>query len=65
MQALVLLSQTIRDNEWSNKLILNGSIVRLGTASDVIDQVYGHRECGIELHIDDRVLYLAVRRWSK
>lgn len=55
MQALVLLSQTIRDNEWSNKLILNGSIVRLGTASDVIDQVYGHRECGIELHIDDRV----------
>lgn len=55
MQALVLLSQTIRDNEWSKKLILNGSIIRLGTASDVIDQVYGHRECGIELHIDDRV----------
>ena len=49
LQALVLLHQTIRDNEWSNQLLLNGSVVRLGTASDVIDQVNGKHEFGIEL----------------
>ena len=54
LQSLVLLSQTIRDNEWSKKLILNGSIIRLGTASDVIDQEFGYHECGIELQSDDR-----------
>ena len=49
MQALVLLHQTIRDHEWSRRLMLNGTSVRLGTASAVIDDVYGRRTCGIAL----------------
>ena len=47
MQALVLLHQTMRENEWSFHLMLNGATLRLGTAADVIDQVYGRRECEI------------------
>ena len=49
MQALVLLHQTIRDHEWSRRLMLNGRSIRLGTASAVIDDVYGRRTCGIAL----------------
>ena len=54
IQALVLLNQTMRDNEWSSQLILNGSVIRLGTAADVIDQVYGRHSCGIELLGENR-----------
>ena len=39
MQALVLLHQTMRDHEWSDKLMLNGSVIDLGTVADVVDQV--------------------------
>ena len=53
MQALVLLHQTIRDHEWSRRLMLNGTSVRLGTASAVIDDVYGRRTCGIALQDGD------------
>ena len=49
LQTLVLLHQTMRDHEWSNRLILNGSAVRLGTVADVIDQVHGRRSCEITL----------------
>ena len=49
MQALVLLHQTMREHEWSSRLMLNGSAVRLGTAIDVIDQVHGRRDFGITL----------------
>ena len=49
MQALVLLHQTIREHEWSRRLMLNGTSIRLGTASAVIDDVYGRRTCGIAL----------------
>ena len=41
MQALVLLHQTMREHEWSSRLMLNGAAVRLGTAADVIDQIHG------------------------
>lgn len=54
MQALVLLHQTMRENEWSSRLILNGATVRLGTAADVIDQVYGRNTCAICLLDDNR-----------
>lgn len=54
MQALVLLHQTMCEHEWSLQLMLNGAAVRLGTASDVVDQVHGRRECGIELLDDDK-----------
>ena len=49
MQALVLLHQTMREHEWSSRLMLNGAAVRLGTVADVIDQVHGHRAYGIAL----------------
>ena len=49
LQALVLLHQTMREHEWSSRLMLNGAAVRLGTVGDVIDQLHGHRACGIVL----------------
>lgn len=49
LQGLVLLNQTIREHEWSTRLMLNGAAMRLGTVSDVIDQIHGRRECGIAL----------------
>ena len=49
MQALVLLHQTMREHEWSSRLMLNGATIRLGTVADVIDQVYGRHVCGIDL----------------
>ena len=52
LQALVLLQQTMREHEWSSRLMLNGSTIRLGTVADVIDQVHGQRTCSITL-VDD------------
>ena len=56
MQALVLLHQTIRDHEWSTRLMLNGTSIRLGTASAVIDDVFGRRTCAIAL-LDGHIAY--------
>lgn len=41
LQSLVLLHQTMQENEWSTRLILNGTAAVLGTATDVIDKVNG------------------------
>ena len=49
LQALVLLHQTMREHEWSSRLMLNGSAVRLGTVADVIDQMQGSRSVEIAL----------------
>lgn len=49
LQALVLLHQTMREHEWSSRLMLNGASVELGTVFDVIDQVHGRRSCEIVL----------------
>ena len=49
LQALVLLHQTMREHEWSLRLMLNGKSVQLGTVSDIVDKVYGQRECEIGL----------------
>lgn len=55
-QALVLLHQTIRENEWSSRLVLNGDILKLGTVQDVVNKVHGRH--GFELAItDDESLY--------
>ncbi len=54
LHALGLLQQTIREHEWSTRLILNGVSARLGVVSDVVDQVYGRRECEIGLVYSDR-----------
>lgn len=43
LQALVLLHQTMRDHEWSRRLLLNGDAINLGTVSDVVDKVHGRR----------------------
>lgn len=56
LQALVLLHQTMREHEWSSRLMLNGTTVRLGTVADVIDQVHGQRHCGIAL-LDSEQVY--------
>ena len=50
LQALALLHQTMRDHEWSTRLMLNGSAIQLGTVSDVVDKVHGRYafEIGIE-----------------
>ena len=53
MQALVLLHQTMREHEWSSRLMLNGAAVRLGAVADVVDQVHGRRDCGIALLDND------------
>ena len=49
MQPLVLLHQTMREHEWSLRLMLNGSAIRLGAVADVIDQLHGRRSCEITL----------------
>ena len=56
MQALGLLHQTMREHEWSSRLMLNGNAVRLGSVADVIDQVHGRRTCGVALR-DDETTY--------
>ena len=59
LQGLALLHQTMREHEWSPRLMLNGTAVRLGTVADVIDQVQGRRECEIGLLDGDTVF-----RWT-
>ena len=49
LQALVLLHQTMREHEWSSRLMLNGGAVRLGTVADVIDLVHARDSFGIAL----------------
>ena len=56
LQALVLLHQTMREHEWSLRLMLNGESVQLGTVSDIVDKVYGRRECEIGL-VDGETSY--------
>ena len=36
LQSLVLLQQTMRANEWSTRLLLNGNTINLGTVSDAL-----------------------------
>lgn len=40
-QSLVLLRQTMRVDEWSKRLYLNGVDLELGTVMDVVDKVHG------------------------
>ena len=49
LQALVLLHQTFRDNPWSPRLMLNGSVANLGAVTDVMDQSHGSDRLGIGL----------------
>ena len=56
LQALVLLHQTMREHEWSTRLMLNGASIRLGTVSDVVDKVHGRSNFEIGV-VDDDVQY--------
>ena len=49
IQSLVLLHQTMREHEWSARLSLNGSVTRLGTLNDVMNQMHGRDSFGIGL----------------
>ena len=49
LQAMVLLHQTILEHEWSTRLQLNGSELKLGTVADVVDKVHGRREFSINI----------------
>lgn len=49
LQALVLLHQTMREQEWSTRLMLNGKSLQLGTVLDVVDKVHGRRQLEIGL----------------
>lgn len=57
MQALGLLHQTMREQEWASRLMLNGETLNLGTASDVVDQLSSEHDCGIELIDGEDDLY--------
>jgi predicted ATPase len=41
LQSLVLLHQTMNEHEWAHCLMLNGTAIKLGTLTDVIDKVNG------------------------
>ncbi|MBF0528303.1 MAG: DUF3696 domain-containing protein [Deltaproteobacteria bacterium] len=56
LQALVLLHQTIKEYEWSTRLMLNGDSIRLGTVSDTVDKVHGRTTFKISI-VDDEIPY--------
>jgi predicted ATPase len=51
LQALVLLNQTMREHEWSTRLMLNGKSIKLGTLLDVVNESQGGKS--IEIGITD------------
>ena len=53
IQAIVLLHQTIQWQEWTNRLLLNGRELQLGTVSDIVDSVNGRDT--IEISLSDSV----------
>ena len=53
LQSLVLLHQTMQDNEWSTRVMLNGGIIALGTFADVVDKLSGQDGFKIGLFNDD------------
>ena len=53
LQALALLHQTMMENEWSTRILLNGSVANLGTVTDVVDQEYGRDRFVVSLIDDD------------
>jgi len=57
LQSLGLLHQTIREQEWSTRLLLNGGELHLGTVKDVVDKVTGRNTFGIGLVDGDRGIH--------
>ena len=57
LQALVLLHQTMREHEWSTRLMLNGNFISLGTVADVVDKVHGRGTFEITIMDNDHSYY--------
>jgi predicted ATPase len=57
LQSLVLLHQTIREHEWSTRLMLNGASLRLGTVTDVVDKVNGRFSFEVGIRTDDKIYH--------
>ena len=53
LQSLALLHQTMQENEWSLRIMLNGGIVALGTVTDVVDQANSRYSFSAGLFNDD------------
>jgi len=53
LHALCVLNQTMRDFEWSPRLMLNGSVVALGRVMDTVDQVHGQGNVHMTLTHED------------
>ena len=53
LHSLVLLHQTMQEDEWSPRILLNGDVVKLGTVTDVVDQVHGRNSFKIGLADED------------
>ena len=53
LHSLVLLHQTMQEDEWSPRILLNGKVVKLGTVTDVVDQVHGRNSFKIGLADED------------
>ena len=49
LQSLVLLHQTIRENERASRLALNGAGIRLGRAPDIVNEVSGRDRFSVGL----------------
>ncbi|MBF0249683.1 MAG: DUF3696 domain-containing protein [Alphaproteobacteria bacterium] len=56
LQGLVLLHQTMRNHEWSTRLVLNGDSIKLGAVADVVDKVYGRFAFEIGLADDEGIV---------
>lgn len=54
LQSLVLLQQTMREHEWSTRLMLNGESIKLGAVSDILDHVHGRHSFEIGMVDADR-----------
>lgn len=52
LHALGLLHQTMREHEWSIRLVLNGDALKMGTVADIVDKVHGRHDFEIGLVAD-------------
>ena len=57
LQAMVLLHQTMREHEWSTRLMLNGDTLKLGTVTDVVDKVHGRHSFEIGFTAKDQMYH--------
>jgi predicted ATPase len=65
IQPLVLLHQTMIENENSKSLLLNGPLLRLGRFGDVVDEVHGRDSFGVGLSANGNSIRWVFRSDSK